>query len=137
MGLREAKREREAARAAEEERGRRVVVEIPLSDVEVVFLVEDGESFAWGKEAVAKPDIAGARLLVNGGVLKECGRPGVALPPPGPPEGFEGRERWEVVVYRREGDPARIPCGSLREGVSREIAGKAFAAVRATVEEDS
>lgn len=137
MGLRAAKRAREEARAAQEARGRRVVAEIPLSDVEIVFLVEDEEGFAWGDEAVRRQDILGARLLVNGGVLKECARAGVGLPPPGPPEEFEGQERWEVVVYRREGEPFRIPCGSLREGVSREIAAKAFSAVRAALEEGS
>src|SRR5258707_5358156 len=37
-----------------------------------------------------------------------------------PPPEFEGGEVWEVVVYRRSGGRARIPCGALREGVDRK-----------------
>jgi len=133
MGLRQAKRERERAREAEEARGRRVIAEVPLSEAEVVFLTEDEDAFAWGGRQVAKAEILGARLLVNGAVLQECARPAGALPPPSPPGEYEGRERWEVALYLAGGGEARIPCGSLREGVSREIAGRAFAAARAAV----
>ncbi len=131
LGLRQAKLDREGARVAEEARGRRVVAELPLSGSETVFLLEDGDSFRWGSETVVKTDIAGARLLVNGGVLQEFASGPARLPPLDPPHEFEGRELWEVVVYRRSGGRARIPCGALREGVSREIAGRAFAAIRA------
>ena len=54
-----------------------------------------------------------------------------AAPPADPPpaEGYEGRERWDVFIYCRDRTEA-VPCGSLREGVSREIAGRVFEAVR-------
>jgi hypothetical protein len=131
MALRWAKRTRERARDAEEARGRRVIVEVPLSEEEVVFLTEDEREFSWGRHSVEKRAIVGARLLVNGAVLRECARQASALPPPSPPAEYEGRERWEVAVFLEGGGEARIPCGTLREGVSREIAGRAFEAVRA------
>jgi hypothetical protein len=129
MGLRWAKVSREQARAREEARGRAVVAEIPLPD-EVVFLMEDAEGFAWGANALRKADIAAARLLLNGGIVGELAEDGFRLPPPQPPEDYEGRERWDVVVFLRDGTTARIPCGQLREGVSREIAGRVFEAVK-------
>jgi hypothetical protein len=131
LGLRQAKLDREGMRVAEEARGRRVVAELPPRGSETLFLLEDGPRFCWGSETVDKADIAGARLLVNGGVLQEFASESVRLPPLDPPQEFEGGELWEVVLYRRSGGRARIPCGALREGVSREIAGRAFAAIRA------
>ena len=129
MALREAKRLRERDRAAEEELGRRVLAEIPISDAEVVLLVEDESSLAWGGSRLLKSEVAGGRLLLNGGILREFSRMPGLLPPPAPPEEFEGRERWEVAAYTRGGGVVRIPCGTLREGVSREIAGRVYEAV--------
>jgi hypothetical protein len=131
MGLRHAKGERERARAAEEARGRRVVAEIPLGEAEVVLLVDDGERFRWASQSLAKGEIVGARALVNGAVVREFAAASGVLPSPDAPEEVEGRERWEVVAFLRDGGAARIPCGTLREGVSREIASRVFEAVRA------
>ena len=129
MGLREAKRARERERTAEEARGRRVVAEIPQGEGAIVLFTEDERDFAWEGAFFAKKDVAGARLLLNGGILREFARgPGV-LPPPVPPEEFEGRERWEVLVFLGSGEVARIACGTLREGVSREVAGRVYSAV--------
>jgi hypothetical protein len=133
MGLRFAKVLREEARRAEEGSGRKVLAELPLPDAEVVFLVEDAESFRWGSAHLAKAEIRGARLMVNGAVLKEFTAAGERLPAPEPPEECEGRERWEVRVYRGEPSAVAIPCGTLREGISREVAGRVFEAVRAAV----
>jgi hypothetical protein len=133
MGLRAAKVARIQARRDEEDRGRRVVVEIPLSDSELVLLLEDDRAFLWGSESVGKADILGARLLLNGAIVREFAAPGVALPPPAPAEEFEGRERWDVRIYLRGGRGVTLPCGTLREGVSREIGGLAFEAIRASV----
>jgi len=130
MALRWAKRARERARDAEEARGRRVIAEVPLSEEEVVFLAEDEREFSWGRHSVEKRAIVGARLLVNGAVLRECARRERALPPPAPPSEYEGRERWEIALFLEGGGETRIPCGTLREGVSREIAARAFEAVR-------
>jgi len=130
MSLRYAKRTRERARDAEEARGRRVIAEVPLSEEEVVFLTEDEAELSWGGRAVKKRAIVGARLLVNGAVLQECARRAGVLPPPAPPAEYEGRERWEVALFLEGGAEARIPCGTLREGVSREIGGRVFEAVR-------
>lgn len=133
MGLRWAKVSREDARAAEQARGRRVVAEIPLSDDEVVFFVEDEAGFYWGGRQVRKREIRGARLLLNGAVMAGASRDGERLPEPDACEEYEGRERWEVLLFMDTGPTERIACGALREGVSREIAGRVFAAVRSAV----
>jgi hypothetical protein len=56
-------------------------------------------------------------------------RPGAALPDPGTPEEYEGRERWDVRLYSSQG-LADVPCGTLREGVSRDAARAVFDSVR-------
>jgi len=134
MGLRWAKVSREDARAAEQARGRRVVAEIPLSDDEIVFFVEDEAGFYWGGRHARKRDIRGARLLLNGAVMASFARDGERLPETTPPEEYEGREKWEIALYLRGGRDERVACGSLREGVSREIAARIFEATRAAVE---
>ncbi len=129
MGLRLAKRRRERARLAEEQEGRRVVAEIPQGD-DVVFFIEDAAGFAWGSQHAARADVIGARMLLNGGVMGTWTRPGASLPEPPPAEEYEGRERWDVLVYERSGAVRIVPCGTLREGVSREIASRVFEAIR-------
>jgi hypothetical protein len=132
MSLRFAKLSREEARRAEEARGRQVVAEIPLSDG-VQFFVEEREAFHWGAHAVRKEAIVGARLLLNGGILGAASREGAILPPPPAPEEYEGRERWDVLLYLSDGLVRTIHCGTLREGVSREVAGAVFEAVRTSL----
>lgn len=126
MGLRFARNERERSRRQEQERGRRVVAELPVEGAEVVFLLEENGRFLWGEKSFARDTVVGGRLLVNGAVAREFGSaPSVAVPP----EEYEGRERWEVVVYVRGGGSVSIPCGSLREGISRDIGTRVFEAV--------
>jgi hypothetical protein len=134
MGLRWAKVSREDARAAEQARGRRVVAEIPLSDDDIVFFVEDEAGFYWGGRQARKRDIRGARLLLNGAVMASFSRDGERLPDAAPPEEYEGGERWEIALYLQGGREQRVACGTLREGVSREIAGRIFQAMRSAVE---
>jgi hypothetical protein len=131
MGLRYAKVLREEARAREEAQGRKVVAEVPISSDEVVFLLDDHDRFVWGSKSLRKEGVVGARLKVNGAVLQEFQRDGARLPSPVPPEEYEGRERWEVEVFTGDGTSTTIPCGVLREGISREVAGRVFEAVRA------
>jgi len=137
MGLRFAKVSREESRAAEESKGGKVLAELPVSDAEVVFLVEEAEGFRWGASHVSKAEIRGVRLMVNGAVLQEVSAAGERLPSPQAPEEYEGRERWEVRLFRRDGEATVIPCGTLREGISREIAGRVFEAVKAVVADRS
>jgi hypothetical protein len=136
LDLRWAKLSREAARREEEGRGRRVLAELPLPSGEMALLLEDDRAFRWGAASAAKEAILGARLLMNGGILAECARPPFAPPAPVPQGDFDGRERWEVVLYLVGGGVTTIPCGTLREGVSREIAGRAFEAVRVALTRD-
>ena len=128
MALRWSKVSREGSRSALESGGRRVVAEIPLAD-ELLFFLEDDAGFYWGGSQARKSEVRGARMLLNGGVIGSFQRPGVTLPDPPPAEGYEGRERWDVLIYCGSRTEA-VPCGSLREGVSREIAGRVFEAVR-------
>ncbi len=129
MGLRFAKRSRERARLAQEQEGRRVVAEIPLDD-DVVFFIEDAAGFSWGTQSAARAEVIGARMLLNGGVMATWTRPGASLPEPPAAEEYEGRERWDVILYERGGAVRAVPCGTLREGVSREIASRVFEAIR-------
>lgn len=132
MGLRWAKLSRERAQQAERARGRRVVAEIPLADGLQLFL-EDESTFHWGGRQLDRSAIAGGRVLLNGGVIDSFARDGVRLPSPPPPEAFEGGERWDVLLYLEDGGALGVPCGTLREGVSREIAMSVFGAVRAGI----
>lgn len=129
MGLRWTKLVRQAAERAERERGRRVVAELPLAEDVVLFLEEDG-GFVWGDERVAKREIAGARLLLNGAVVGAWAPDDAALPEPSRAEPYEGRERWTVELYLCDGRRLVVRCGTLREGVSREAAQAVFEAVR-------
>ena len=63
-------------------------------------------------------------------------RPGLALPEPSPPEDYVGGERWDVALFLEDGRRVVVPCGALREGVSREIAMRVFEAVRRAVVEE-
>ncbi len=134
MGLRAAKAAREEERAAQAAQGRRVAAELPLAEGVVLFLESD-DRFHWGARTVDKRDLRGARVFLNDAVLASCARPGVALPPAPAvaPEDDEGGERWRVDLYTEDAS-LDVPCGRLREGVSRETAWRVYAAVRAVVE---
>ena len=129
MAMRYSRVVREEERRAEETRGRRVVTEVPSHEGEVYLFVESADAFEWQGRAVRKAEIAGCRLLLNGGLMATATRPGLTLPEPGVPEEFEGRERWDVRVYSVAGSTVDVPCGRLREGVSREAARAVFEAV--------
>jgi len=128
MALRWSKVVREGSRSAEESRGRKVVAEIPLPEG-LLFFLEDDAGFYWGASQARKREVVGARMLLNGGIIGSFSRAGAALPDPPPAEEYEGRERWDVLIYC-QGRTESVPCGSLREGVSREIAARVFEAVR-------
>jgi hypothetical protein len=130
MGLRYEKLAREEARRAEELRGRRVLAEIPQPEGGLVLFLEDAEAFYWAGKTVRKRELLGARMLLNGGVIAACALEGQRLPEPAAPEEYEGGERWEVALYTLAGAADRVSCGALREGVSREIAGRVFDAAR-------
>ena len=135
MGLRAAKVAREHERLSAEGAGRHVVAELPLSSGEVTFLAEDALLFSWGEYKGGQGRRRRRSHAPQRGVLAEHARDGVRLPPPSPPEEYEGRERWDVALYGTEGLLASIPCGTLREGVSREVASTVFAAVKKAVKE--
>jgi len=130
MGLRWAKVSREDARRAEEARGRRIVAELPSADGTLGFFAEDHAGFYWPGGEAAKSGVVGARLLLNGGIIATASRPGTVLPEPPVPEPFEGRERWDVDLYLAVGGRRTVACGTVREGVSREIATRVFESIR-------
>lgn len=131
-GLRFEKRAREKGLEREWSRGRRLVAEVP-GDAGMTLVLEDGQALLWGEERQSFAEIQGARVLLNGGVLQSVARKGFALPEPPVVEEFEGRERWQVRLYARDGSVRDVPCGKLREGVSREIATRVFETVRAAI----
>jgi hypothetical protein len=131
VGLRFEKRAREKALDREESEGRRVVAEVPL-EARMLLVLDDGDALIWDQERLEYAEIAGARMLLNGGTLASVARPGFELPDGDAGEDVE-RERWEVRLYRRDGTIRDLGCGSLREGVSREIATRVFDAVRAAI----
>jgi hypothetical protein len=135
MGLRWTKVSRESARRGEEARGRRIVAELPTSDGTLGFFADDHAGFYWPRGEARKSVLVGARLLLNGGVIAKAARSGAALPEPPMAEPFEGRERWEVILYGADGGPWTVACGTVREGVSREIATRVFEAVRLELEQ--
>jgi len=130
MGLRWSKVSREDARQEEEARGRRIVAELPSADGRLGFFAEDHAGFYWPRGEAGKSTLRGARLLLNRGVIAEAAHAGQSLPEAPKPEPFEGRERWEVALYLAGGESRVLDCGTLREGVSREIASRVFEAVR-------
>jgi hypothetical protein len=130
VGLRFEKRAREKALDLEELEGRRLVAEIPL-DARMLLVLDDGDALIWDKERLEYAEIAGARMLLNGRALASVARPGFDPPQGDAGEDVVERERWEVRLYRRDGTTRDLGCGSLREGVSREIATRVFDAVRA------
>ena len=136
MSLRASRVRREEEREAEEARGRRIVAEVPVAKGELHLFVDDGSAFEWLGARLPKAQIVGGRLLLNRGVMASCVRPGARLPEAGPAEEFEGRERWDVRVFTEDGS-LDIPCGTYREGVSREIARSVFAAVQAALPADT
>jgi hypothetical protein len=133
MGLRYAKLLREEQRRAEEARGRRLVSEVPGDNGELTLFFDDPAGFSWGERRLAKSDILAARLLLNGRVIDQAARPGVAPPRLAPAADEEGRERWEVALLLGGGHELSIACGHLREGVSRDAARAVFSAVAGAV----
>ena len=130
MAMRNAKVARLSWREAEESRGRRVVAEIPGAGDDMTLFLEDHEGFSWGPQQVRREEIVGGRLRLNRGILASWSRPGRVLPEPESAEDFEGRETWDVVLYLEDGTTRVVPCGTLREGVSREIAARVFHTTR-------
>jgi hypothetical protein len=136
MALRYARLRREEERRAEEARGRRLVAEAPDLRGEIVLVLEDAAGLYWGAgRVVAKRELRGAQLLLNRRVLEQAARAGGALAAPAPGGDEDGvRERWDVALHLESGEVVEVPCGTLREGVSREAARAVFAAARDAVE---
>ena len=132
MGLRYAKLVREGERRALEAQGRRLVAEVPAASGELRLFVEDAAGFALGDVALAKAELVGVRLLVNGRVVEARQRPGARLPP-SQLEEREGRERWDVLASLSGDRSVVVACGSLGEGVSREAAQRVFEALSAAL----
>ncbi len=134
MGLRAGKALREEERQAQAALGRRSVAELPLPEGVVLFL-ESGDGFYWAGREVGKAALRGARIFLNDAVLASSARPGVTLPALADPEmEDDGGERWSVRLYLDGGEQLDVPCGRLREGVSREAAWRVFESLRAALD---
>jgi hypothetical protein len=132
MGLRAARIFREEERQAFLSRGQRVVAELPLASGDLPLFVDAGEYFLFREQRLPKADILGARVLLNGAVMGSVSRPAARLPEAPPVEEYEGRERWDVLIYTSAGTVA-VPCGAVREGVSRDSARRVHEAVSGAV----
>ena len=134
MELRYARLRREEERRAEEARGRRVVAEAPDLRGEIGLVLEDAAGLYWSGGGVGKRELRGAQLLLNRRVLEQAARAGAVLAPPVPGADDDGvRERWDVALHLESGEVVEVPCGTLREGVSREAARAVFAAASRAV----
>lgn len=136
MGLRAARVAREDERRTQEALGRRVVAELPLDEGVTLFL-EDLAGFYWSGRDVRKRHLRGERLFLNDAVMASACRGETPLPAVAPPnpDDYDGSERWSVRLYLDDGATLDVPCGRLREGVSREAARQVFEAVRAACAE--
>ncbi len=137
MDLRASRLIREEARKAREQRGQRVVAEVPLPSGELRLFTAGRDDFEWLERRIPKSEVHGCRLLLNGAVVASAARPGFDLPAL-PPHAIrsagydDGRERWDVQVYTRQ-EAIAVACGTIREGVSREIARSVYEAVAAVL----
>lgn len=132
------RRRRLGARAAERDRGRSVIAEIPADD-DLVLVSEDADAFHYGRQTIAKASIAAARVLINGAPIAAVvsnKHPGASTLHPTSfedrPEGI-ARDRWDVAVETTQG-AVLIECGAIRERVSQELARAVFGAVKRDVE---
>ena len=131
-------RERQALLAA----GRRVLAEIPAGDGLALF-VTNGTCFYWNDRPIPKQAIRWVRILINGAPLATHAAPGHLTEDPGDvdpaaaeqPQGI-AHDRWDVLIGTDAGD-VLVPCGSVRERVSQELARAVFDAVKADMERRS
>jgi len=133
MALRFAKVLREEERQASEASGRGLVAEVPTHAGDLVLFHESASSFFYGEREIEKQRIVAVRLFLNGRIVDQSFRPGSAAPDASWAEEYDGRERWDLRLDFRTGEPFEIPCGMLREGVSREAATRVFRAVATSI----
>ena len=137
--LRFHRRSRERDRRALLSAGRRVVAEIPAPDGLALFLTDDTH-FYWNDRSIAKRTIRLVRILINGAPLVTHAAPGHMPDDPGDvdptaaeyPQGI-AHDRWDVLIGTGAGE-VLVPCGSVRERVSQELARAVFDAVKVDME---
>lgn len=132
------RRRRTGARQAEELQGRRIVAELPTNDRLVLF-TEGEVHFYYAGRPIPKPDIAAARVLINGSpiaAVTSTRHAGDAVTQPTSfedrPEGI-ARDRWDVAIETTDGT-VLVECGAIRERISQELARTVFEAVKREVE---
>jgi len=134
------RRQRQRARQAERDRGRTLIVEIPGGDDLMIFS-EDDRRFYYGERSIDKDRILSARLLINGAPIAEAHRstsgesivhPHLGATVDDQPEGI-ARDKWDVAIDGVD-DALVVPCGSIRERVSQELARTVFDAVKRAID---
>ena len=124
-------------RAAEIERGRTIIVELP-TDPELTLFTEDAEHFYYGPQAIDKGAIMAVRVLINGSPIASHVSPSWQSVQNVQPASFEdrsdgiARDRWDVAIETVTGT-VLVECGAIRERVSQELARKIFDAVHHSV----
>ena len=120
--------------------GRKIIAEIPYKD-DLSFFTEDTQSFQWDAHRIAKSEIRAVKLLITGASIASFVSSRFHSPAADvshfevskqtEPIEFE-RERWDVSI-ELEKETILVPCGSIRERVSQELARQVYEAVRTDI----
>jgi len=133
------RRRRLRARAAEQDRGRAVIAEIP-GDEDLVLFTADATHFHFRDQAIDKTAIVAVRVLINGAPIAsyvsrrhagEAERQATSFEDR--PDGI-ARDRWDVAI-ETAGGMTMVECGAIRERVSQELARLVFDAVKSDLEQ--
>ena len=130
-------RDRERIRRQLDAEGRTIVAEVPAAGG-LEFFSEDAGAFYWSGRTIPKPAIRTARLLISGAPLatvRSRQAPDLATAAAATAEDADPveRERWDVDI-ETAGGTVLVPCGSIRQQVSQDLARSIFDAVRRAVE---
>ena len=128
-------------------RGQSIVAEIPTPDG-LRYFTEDPEAFYFLEQhipvdstprAIPKQEIRAARLLISGAQISVYISSRFSEQLSTSPAKVDGmhnsfeRNHWYVAIDLQDG-PVLVECGSIREGVSQEIAQNIFGALRREIE---
>lgn len=132
------RRGRLQARAAETERGRTIIVELPTGPGLTMFS-SDAFFYYDGSIAIDKSLVTAVQVLINGSPIAGYESQRQPVPAHRQPKTFEdrpegiARDRWDVAIVTLTGI-FMVECGAIRERVSQELARAIFEAVKADLE---
>ena len=129
------RKQRQAQRRREQERGRQIVAELPAG-ADMTLFSEDAAMFSHGDASIDKARIKAVRVLINGTPLAayesrrfEQSAAGASTSFEDRPEGI-AHDRWDVAIETLDGTTL-VECGAIRERISQELARRIFDRVKA------